>query len=124
MTSQFLTPLILAIGVISGAIAQSVYIFPSEIISQRTIVDTCTTNVSGICSFTYAVPFNSTPMVAPSIQNAPSINMIARVTASSNSGYSIIVEQHNSLTILSLNVLSFAATPVSGVSVKIASMGN
>lgn len=79
----------------------------------------CTTDGAGQCSVVYFPSFNSTPMVTPTLQAPGTINYIARVSASSISGFTIIVEQHTSLSVLSLNVLSFAATPVAGQNVKI-----
>lgn len=78
------------------------------------------TNSSGLYSVTYAVPFaaGKIPTIIPSMVGAPNTRLV-RVTASSETGFTVMVEDRTVATILSIQVLSSTATPVSGQAVNI-----
>ncbi len=77
-----------------------------------------TTNASGLVTITYSTPFAAKPHVNPVI-HLGGTTQIARIISSTTTGCTILVEQRASLTVLSLSVLSFAATPVVGAVVDI-----
>lgn len=83
-----------------------------------------TTEADGTLSFTFQKPFSAISHV--SIERLPPapVNVTTRLTALSLTGLSLIAEARASLSVLSLNVLSFAVTPVSGQEVTIAVVGH
>lgn len=78
------------------------------------------TNASGLYSVVYPAPFaaGKTPTVIPSMVGAPNTHS-ARVTASSETGFTIMVESRTVTTVLSVQVLSSSATPVVGQAVNV-----
>lgn len=78
------------------------------------------TDAGGLYSVTYPTPFaaGKTPTVIPSMVGAPNTQSV-RVTASSETGFTVMVEARTVTTVLSIQVLSSAATPVSGQVVNI-----
>lgn len=76
-----------------------------------------TTNGSGIYSINYSTPF-VTPMIIPVLVGQDAQTSY-RVTTNGASGFSLVVEQRSVLTVLSLNVLSFATTVMSGITCNV-----
>lgn len=74
-------------------------------------------NSSGLFSVNYANPFpaGKPPAVIPAMIGAESTRTI-RVVSSSETGFSVIVEDRTVTTILSIQVLSSSSTPASGQS--------
>lgn len=83
------------------------------------------TNGSGLYSVTYAAayPAGKIPSVIPSMVGAPNTHS-ARVTASSETGFTVKVESRSLVTILSIEVLSSAVTPVTNQAVSVIVMAN
>jgi hypothetical protein len=83
------------------------------------------TNASGLYSVTYSTPFASgkVPTVIPSMVGAPN-TYSARVTASSETGFTVMVEARTVTTVLTIQVLSSSATPVSGQAVNVTLVAN
>lgn len=77
------------------------------------------TNGSGLYTVVYANAYaaGKAPTVIPSMVGAPNTH-VARVTASSETGFTIMVEQRTVTTVLAIQVLSSAATPVAGQAVN------
>lgn len=74
-------------------------------------------NGSGLFNVIYASPFpaGKSPAVIPAMIGAASTRT-TRVVSSSETGFSVIVEDRTVTTILSIQVLSSASTPTSGQS--------
>lgn len=73
-------------------------------------------DVSGNWTVVYPSPFIATPDAQPVLLN-PTVDMNFRLTAQSATGFTVNVFQRSSLTVLGLNLLSFATVPVVGQSV-------
>lgn len=73
---------------------------------------------SGLFSVIYSAPFpvGKPPAVIPAMIGAANTRMI-RVTASSETGFTVMVEERTVTTILAIQVLSSAAAAVNGQSV-------
>ena len=74
-------------------------------------------NASGLFSVVYANPFpaGKPPAVVPAMIGAANTRIV-RVTASSETGFTVMVEERTVTTILAIQVLSSSATAVSGQS--------
>lgn len=83
------------------------------------------TDANGLYSVIYSTPFaaGKTPTVIPSMVGAPNTHSV-RVTASSETGFTVMVEARTVTTVLSIQVLSSAATPVAGQVVNITLVAN
>lgn len=92
----------------------------SQLETDEVISYSGVTNSSGLYSVTYATPFpaGKTPTVIPTMVGAPNTQSV-RVTASSETGFTVMVEARTVTTVLSIQVLSSAATPVAGQVVNI-----
>lgn len=92
----------------------------SQVDVDRIISYSGATNGSGLYSVVYPTPFaaGKAPTVIPSMVGAPNTHSV-RVTASSETGFTVMVEARTVTTVLAVQVLSSAATPVSGQTVNI-----
>lgn len=88
-------------------------IFAGDNSKRRTDVYLGSTNGSGVYSITYATPFpaGKPPSVQPSLTNPPTGRRF-RVSASSETGFSIVVEDPVSVVVLTISVLGIGVTPV------------
>ena len=78
------------------------------------------TNGGGLYSVVYASAYanGKAPMVIPTMVGAPNTSSV-RVTASSETGFTVMVESRTVTTVLGIQVLSSSATPVSGQVVNV-----
>lgn len=83
-----------------------------------------TTGVDGRLTFTFPKPFNEIRHV--NVERLPPTNpaVFQRVESLSLSAMTIIVEQRASLSVLGIDLLSFAVTPVVGQEVTMAAVGS
>lgn len=89
--------------------------------SKRMVIATVTTNASGVASLTYSPAFAATPNVHCEITVPANNRQTVRLTSSTASGCSILVEQRNTsfLSLLGLDILTAGVTVVNGASVRI-----
>ncbi len=92
----------------------------SQMDTDRLVSYSGVTNASGLYSVVYPTPFSAgkVPMVIPSMVGAPNTSSV-RVTASSETGFTVTVESRTVTTVLGIQVLSSASTPVVGQAVNI-----
>lgn len=81
------------------------------------------TDGSGNYTVTYAMPFSVEPHVNPVTYPPADSDTRVRLTASSVNGFTVKTEKNAALSVLSLTVLGFGSTPVTGVPVRIAVVG-
>lgn len=88
-------------------------------ISKRIEVITLTSNASGVVTATYSTPFASTPAVMLELLSTNNRNIL-RLTASSATGFTAVVEQRGQtlLSLLGLEILIAAVTAVNGATVR------
>lgn len=78
-----------------------------------------TTDTDGNYSVVYSTAFASTPDVQPQLQaSAPASNSV-RITASSNTGFTVNVSNRGAVVLLAVEVLLASTTPVNGASVGV-----
>lgn len=79
-----------------------------------------TSNASGLMNVTYATPFptGKPPAVIPAMIGATNARTV-RVVSSTEAGFSVICEDRTVVTILSIQVISSAATPAAGQSLTV-----
>lgn len=82
-----------------------------------------TTDGSGNYTVAYSAAFGATPNVQPVIVNATD-SQFFKLTSSNTTGFTVQVRERASLTVLGINLLSFATTAVSGASVRVLVVGN
>lgn len=84
---------------------------------RRIEVHAGTSNASGLFNVAYSTPFPSgkPPAVIPAMFGASSVRTVRVVTAT-ETGFSVIIEERTVTTILGIQVLSSASTPVNGQS--------
>lgn len=87
-------------------------------ITRRIEVYAGVTNGSGDYSVTFPTAYPAAPFVTP-IANLLDASYSARVTAVSASGFTVRIEQRGSLSVLGLNVLSFAVNGASGAMARV-----
>lgn len=76
------------------------------------------TNASGLYSVTYPAPYSSVPDVQPQLQ-AGTPAQVVRIISSTVSGFTVAVTNRASVTLLAVEVLLAATTPVVGASVSV-----
>lgn len=76
------------------------------------------TDASGNYTVTYTTAFSVVPDVQPQLQ-AGTASQVVRITSSTTTGFTVNVTNRASVTLLSVEVLLAATTPVSGASVSI-----
>lgn len=85
--------------------------------AKRIEVYTGTTNASGQITVTYSTAFPATPVIQPP---APALaNQVWTTVSSSTTGFTLQLNQRNTVTLLSAEVLLGATVPVSGASATI-----
>lgn len=77
-----------------------------------------TTDGSGNYTVTYSPSYSVTPDVQPQLQ-AGTPSQVVRITSSTNTGFTVTVTNRASVTLLGIEVLLAATTPVSGASVGV-----
>ena len=77
-----------------------------------------TSDVNGNYVVTYSIPYTVIPNIQPTLTGV-STEVYYRVVSSTTTGFTINVFQRQSLTVLSINLLSFSTTPVSGASIQV-----
>lgn len=89
--------------------------------SKRIVTATLTTNASGVASLVYSPAFASTPNVHCELTVPANNRQMVRLTASSATGCSIIVEQRTAvlLSLLGIDILAAGVTLVNGAMVRI-----
>lgn len=91
----------------------------AAIVIKREEVYAGTTNGAGTFSVVYSPAFESVPHVDPQIIPQSNANRSCRVTASTESGFTVIVEERATLSVLGLNVVAAEPTPVSGSPISV-----
>lgn len=86
---------------------------------KRTEVYAGVSNGSGDFAVVYATPYPAAPHVNPQMIPQSDPNRLARVTASSATGFTVRVEVRATLNVLGLNVIAAAPTAVSGAAVSV-----
>lgn len=76
------------------------------------------TNASGNLTFTYSTPYSSVPDVQPQL-TAGTPSQVVRITSSTTTGFTVQVTNRASVTLLAVEVLLAATTPVVGAAVNI-----
>lgn len=89
--------------------------------SKRIVTATLTTNASGVASLTYSPAFASTPNVHCELTVPANNRQAVRLTASTATGCTVLVEQRNAvlLSLLGIDILAAGVTLVSGASVRV-----
>lgn len=87
-------------------------------IVRRSEIYTGTTNANGNFTVTYTSPFSSVPDVQPQLQSGTS-SQVVRITNSTVSGFTVNVTNRASVTLLAVEVLLAATTPVVGAPVSV-----
>lgn len=91
---------------------------PTPSNSKRVETYLGTTDASGNYTVTYGTAFSTIPDVQPQLQ-AGTASQVARITASSTTGFTVNVTNRASVTLLGIEVLLAATTPVNGASVGV-----
>lgn len=86
---------------------------------KRMEVYSGTTNGSGNYTVTYSTPFASTPDLNPKLLPGADTETNFRITSESATGFTINTYRRSSLTVLGINLLSFATAAAAGVSVRV-----
>lgn len=86
-------------------------------ISKRIETYTGTTNATGQVIVTYPTAFSAIPNVQPPPPILP--NQVWTITSSTTTGFTAVLSQRNTITLLSVEVLLGAVVPVSGSAVQI-----
>lgn len=96
-------------------------VFSGDKNSKRIDFYAGSTNASGAYTVVYAVPFptGKIPSVQPSLTN-PVTGRRFRVSASTETGFTVIVEDPVSVTVLSLSVLGVGVALVNGQAMTVA----
>jgi hypothetical protein len=81
------------------------------------------TGADGKVGFTYSAPFSQVDHISQERFPPTSANQFARMFSQDLSGCVVICEQRASLSVLGLDLLSFAVTPVAGQRVSICAVG-
>lgn len=89
--------------------------------SKRIVTATLTTNASGVASLTYSPAFAATPNVHCELTVPANNRQAVRLTASTATGCTVLVEQRNAvlLSLLGIDILAAGVTLVSGASVRV-----
>jgi hypothetical protein len=97
----------------------------SQLEADKIVSYSGTTDAAGKYSVVYSKAYaaGSAPTVIPSMVGAPNTQTV-RVTASNETGFTVLVEARTVTTVLSIQVLSSAATPVAGQIVNITLITN
>jgi hypothetical protein len=77
------------------------------------------TNASGDYTVVFAIEKSGIPNVQPSLQPPNNAAMVCRLTAASTTGFTVKVEQRTSITVLAVDLLSFAVTNVNNQALKV-----
>ena len=77
------------------------------------------TNASGDYTVTYATPKTVIPFVAPVLSPNLDPNLLFRLSSSTVNGFTVKCEQRAMLTVLGINLLSFAVTNVNAQPIKV-----
>jgi len=77
------------------------------------------TNASGDYTVTYATPKSVVPFVAPVLSPNLDSSLLFRLASSTVNGFTVKCEQRASLTVLGINLLSFAVTNVNNQPIKV-----
>lgn len=91
---------------------------PTPSTAKRIETYTGTTDGSGNYTVTYGTAFSTVPDVQPQLQ-AGTTSQVVRITSSTTTGFTVNVTNRASVTLLSIEVLLAATTPVSGASVGV-----
>ena len=78
-----------------------------------------TTNVSGEFSVVYPHEFSSIPAILPIQIPTTSSNRTIRIVSSTTKGFTVKIEQRNSVNLLGIDVLLSATVAVSGANVSV-----
>lgn len=92
------------------------FITASSLKRQETFLGV--TNASGNYTVTYTTPYSSVPDVQPQLQ-AGTPSQVVRITSSTTTGFTVQVTNRASVTLLAVEVLLAATTPVTGASVSV-----
>jgi len=97
----------------------------SQLEPERIVSYSGTTGADGKYSVVYPQPFSAgkAPTVIPSMVGASNTQTV-RVTESSETGFTVMVETRTVTTVLSIQVLSSSSTPVAGQVVNITLVTN
>lgn len=94
----------------------------TQILNKPTLrkVETFTgvTNASGNFTVTYSVPYTNVPDVQPQLA-AGTPSQVARITSSTTTGFTVQVTNRASVTLLAVEVLLAATTPVVGAAINV-----
>lgn len=86
---------------------------------KRSAVYSGLTGVGGQFSVSFGSPYPAIPHVEPQILPSSNPNHSVRVTTVDVNGFTVVAEQRATLTVLSLNVLASAPTPLVGAPVSV-----
>lgn len=76
-----------------------------------------TTNASGVFTYTFPNAYLTPPNVQASVTNQTNPNQQLRVSSVTTTGFTVNVYQRNAVTLLGIEVLLSATTPVSGATI-------
>lgn len=95
-------------------------VWAGSIGDRRAEVYVGSTNGSGVYSVVYANPFptGKPPSVQPALI-AGAAGRMFRVSASTETGFTVIVEDHASVVVLGISVLGLAFTPVASQALSV-----
>jgi hypothetical protein len=85
----------------------------------RTLAYNGVTDAAGNYVVTYATPFVVKPNIIPTLTPPTDNGIDFRISAESNTGFTVNVFQRSGLTVLGITLLSFATTPVVGSNVRV-----
>lgn len=83
-----------------------------------------TTNGSGDYTVTFGTPFPTVPTIDPTLKAPTSNRQTVRVTSISTTGFTVRVEERQTLTVLALDVLGVTVTNIAGASLCVTITGN
>lgn len=88
-------------------------------LSKRVETYSGTTNASGDYSVVFTTPYAATPHVNPVCYPDADSTTRVRVTAASNTGFTVKTEKNNTVTVLSLDVLALGTANVPSTPVRV-----
>lgn len=101
-------------GMTRGAVAKMLAAMPT---TRRIETHTGTTNAAGRIVVTYAEAYPAVPVVQPP---APALaNQVWTTVASTTTGFTLQLNQRNTVTLLSTEVLLGATVPIAGVAATV-----
>lgn len=77
-----------------------------------------TTDVNGNWTVVFPTPYSATPHINPVMYPVVDTQMMCLLTAASTTGFTVQVRTRSMLSVLSVDLLSFASTPVNGANVR------